>query len=593
MDFQIKEEFYIDGVPTKLISGAVHYFRIMPDKWAHTLYNLKAMGCNTVETYVPWNLHEPKRGLFNFSGLADIEAFIQLAQEMDLYVILRPSPYICAEWEFGGLPAWLLEDSDMRIRSRHQGFMAAVEGYYRELIPRLVRYQFTHGGPVLMVQIENEYGSYSEDKDYLRLIAQLMRDNGVDTPLFTSDGGWRQVLDAGSLVEDGILATANFGSKADENFMALKEHNEKHGVKAPFMCMEFWDGWFNNWEEPIIKRKAQETASEVRAILTWGSINFYMFQGGTNFGFYNGCSDQGHQSVAQITSYDYDAPLTEWGAPTDKFFAIQTVIKEMCPDINIFAPKYPRLGTLEIAKLKNKVSLFSVLEDLAAPIFSDYTLAMEQLNQEFGYVLYRTKLKQKRTIDDLRVVDAGDRLQFFINQEYQATQYLSTVGDSLKVKLTAEENQLDLLVENMGRNNYGPTLVSPKQRKGVRSGVMEDIHYLSNWEHYSLPLDNLEKLDFSKEWQKKTPGFYQFELAIVEPVDTFLDCSKLGKGIVTLNGFNLGKYWENGPAAYLYIPSSLQRVGNNELIVFDTEGREITELCFSNEPIYNYIDSVK
>ncbi|MBM7708211.1 glycoside hydrolase family 35 protein [Enterococcus lemanii] len=591
MDFQIKEDFLIDGQPVKLISGAVHYFRSLPEKWEHILYNLKAMGCNTVETYVPWNLHEPKRGEFNFTGHADIEAFLSLAQEMGLYIILRPSPYICAEWDFGGLPAWLLKDKNMRIRSRQPEFLTAVASYYAELLPRVTKFQYTQGGKLLMVQVENEYGSYSEDTNYLRALAKMIQENGIDVPLFTSDGGWKQVLDAGTLSEDGILATANFGSDADTNFTALKKHNEKFGLKHPYMCMEFWDGWFNNWEEPIIKRDPEETANEVRQVLKWGSINFYMFHGGTNFGFYNGCSDMGQRDVPQITSYDYDAPLNEYGAPTEKFFAIQRAIKESCPEVEIFEPKYPTLTNLGEHSVTEKVSLFATLDKLAQKKVNDYPLNMEALDQSFGYTLYRSTLKEARTIDNLRVIDASDRVQMFINEQLVATQQYETIGQPVAVTLDKTENQLDILVENTARNNYGPKLVAHTQFKGIRRGVMEDIHYISNWEHYCLELESIESVDFSKEWVANTPAFYKFEAVIEQAADTFIDCSGWGKGVVFVNGFNIGRFWENGPAVSLYVPSPLLKAGVNEIVVFETEGRDLQTLSFVDHPVFKQVAS--
>lgn len=586
INFEIKEDFLINEKPVKLISGAVHYFRSMPEKWELILHNLKAMGCNTVETYVPWNLHEPKPGVYNFDGFADIEQFLNLAQEMDLYIILRPSPYICAEWDFGGLPGWLLKDKNMRIRSQQSEFLKRVDSYYKELLLRVNKFQTTQGGNLLMMQIENEYGSYSEDKDYLRAIANIMKKYGVDVPLFTSDGGWKQVLDAGTLGEDGILATANFGSDADTNFTALKEHNKKYGLTHPYMCMEFWDGWFNNWEESIIKRDPEETAEEVREILKWGSINFYMFHGGTNFGFYNGCSDMGERNVPQITSYDYDAPLNEEGAPTEKFFAIQRVIKEECPDVEIFEPRYPELGNLGVAKLKEKVSLFNCIDDVAKRVENDYVLTMEEVDQSFGYILYRSYLEGKRTIEDLRVVDASDRIQIFVNEELKATQQYEEIGGKVKVSLEKDINQLDILVENTARNNYGPKLVAETQSKGIRSGVMEDIHYISHWEHYSVDLEKISKIDFSKEWQKNVPGFYHLELDVSKTKDTYINCQNLGKGVIFVNGFNIGRFWENGPAVSLFVPKSILNEGINSIVVFETEGREITNLEFLDYPIF-------
>lgn len=586
MQFQIKDEFYIDGKKTKLISGSVHYFRITPDHWEDSLYNLKAMGCNAVETYIPWNMHEPQRGKFNFSGMADVEHFIRLAQQMDLYIILRPTPYICAEWEFGGFPAWLLQDRNLRVRSQDPKFMEAVDEYFAELIPRLTPFQFTRGGNVLMMQIENEYGSYSNDKTYLRKLRAMMEKYGVDVPFFTSDGGWEQVLDAGTLTEDGVLATANFGSNAESNFNALAKHFSEHNVKRPFMCMEFWDGWFNNWGKEIIRRSPEETAHEVQEILKRGSINFYMFHGGTNFGFYNGSSDEGKVNNPQITSYDYDAPLTEWGAPTEKFYAVQKAIAETVPEAITFPPRIPKQGAYETCDLTESVSLFNTLDTISTPVENDYTLTMEQVGQELGYILYETSLDRKRTIKNLHVVEADDRLQFFLNEEKFATQFLEEVGEDIEVTLPKDHNKLSVLVENFARNNYGPKLVAYSQYKGIRSGIREDIHYLSGFNHYPLPLDNIEKVDYTRGTQAGNPSFYRGKFQVEELVDTFIDTRNLGKGVMYVNGVNIGRYWEKGPFAYLFAPAYFFKKGENEIVIFETEGTPIEKVHFSKEPIF-------
>ncbi|GAB7305432.1 MULTISPECIES: glycoside hydrolase family 35 protein [Enterococcus] len=586
MKFEIKEEFYLDDQPLKLISGAVHYFRIPPTQWEQTLRNLQAMGCNCVETYVPWNLHEPKKGVFDFEGLADVTTFLDIAEKLGLFTIVRPSPYICGEWDFGGLPAWLLSDSKMRIRSQYSGYLQAITEYYEQLLPKLVPYQFTHGGHLLMVQVENEYGSYGEDKDYLKFLVKELR-KYLTVPLFTSDGGWREVLEAGTLPEEDILATANFGSDANENFAWLKRYQEKNNLIEPLMCMEFWDGWFNSWQKKIIRRDPQETAEEVREVIKRGSINFYMFQGGTNYGFYNGSSDAGVRNEPQITSYDYDAPLTEWGAPTEKYFAIQKVIQEEVPGAQTSEPLYPQLVSLGIFPIQESVGLFSVLDEISSPISNDYTLPMEYLGQNFGYTLYRSQLMEKRRIEKLKVIDGLDRIQFFVNQARVATQYQDTIGEEITFDLTEEQNELSLLVENMGRNNYGPKLVAETQRKGIRSGVMEDIHYISNWEHYCLEFEpeQIARIDFSKAMTPNTPAFYKATIALEQVGNTFLDCSSFGKGVVFVNGQNMGRYWNEGPVKTLYIPDYFWRKGANEVIVFETEGIPIDELRFLQSPI--------
>ena len=587
--FEIGSSFYLDGQEFKILSGAIHYFRIQPEDWYHSLYNLKALGFNTVETYVPWNMHEPKKGQFDFQGILDIEKFLQIAQDLGLYAIVRPSPFICAEWEFGGMPAWLLTE-DMRIRSSDAPYLQAVADYYDELLPRLVPRLLEKGGNILMMQVENEYGSYGEDKDYLRAIRQMMLDRGLDCPLFTSDGPWRATLKAGTLIEEDLFVTGNFGSKADYNFAQMQEFFDEHGKKWPLMCMEFWDGWFNRWKEPIIKRDPEELAQAVHEVLKQGSINLYMFHGGTNFGFMNGCSARGVTDLPQVTSYDYDALLDEQGNPTPKYFAVQKMMETYYPEYPQMKPLTKESFELRDIALSEKVSLFETLADLAQPVESLYPVKMEDLGQSYGYLLYRTEASWDADEEKIRVIDGRDRMQLFVDGKLMATQYQAEIGQDIFVagekKVT---HRIDILMENMGRVNYGHKFLADTQRKGIRTGVCKDLHFLLNWQQYPLSFENTENIDFSKGWQPEQPAFYAFDFEIKALKDTYLDLSGFGKGLAFVNGVNIGRFWNVGPTLSLYIPHSLLKEGHNRIIIFETEGEYEESINLVNQPTFKTI----
>ncbi|WP_430602987.1 beta-galactosidase [Enterococcus sp. DIV0724b] len=587
--FEVKEDFLLDGKPYKIMSGAIHYFRIRPEEWYHSLYNLKALGFNTVETYIPWNLHEQEEGKFDFTEHLDIQKFVYLAQDLGLFVILRPSPYICAEWEFGGLPAWLLNDLDMRIRSSDPLFIEKVANYYEKLFQQISPLQVDQGGPVIMMQLENEYGSYGEDKEYLLAMYNLMRKNQVNVPLFTSDGAWDEAQTSGMFLEKDILSTGNFGSKAKENFTQLRNLHQRHGKKWTLMCMEFWDGWFNRWGEEIIKRDPEELADAVGEVLELGSINLYMFHGGTNFGFMNGCSARGRKDLPQITSYDYDALLDEQGNPTEKFFAVQRKVHALFPDIKQSEPLRKSVLEPAVAQLKEKVSLFSVVELISQHKSSKYPENMEKLNQNYGYVLYRAKISKHSDEEFIRVIDASDRVHVFLNQAKIATQYRDEIGEKIFCHPNEARNQLDILVENMGRVNYGHKLLADTQRKGIRTGVMADLHFICEWDQYNIDFSKLDDIDYKQPWIEGTPAFYRYEFAVENPADTFIDLQKFGKGVVMINGFNLGRFWNVGPTLSLYVPASVLKTGANEIIVFETEGEWASELNFDKQPKYKEI----
>ncbi|WP_161978686.1 glycoside hydrolase family 35 protein [Streptococcus sp. S784/96/1] len=586
LKFEISNDknFFLNQKPFKILSGAIHYFRIHPDDWYHSLYNLKALGFNTVETYVPWNLHQPTKDSFTVAESLDIERFLTIAQKLGLYAIVRPSPYICAEWEWGGLPAWLLTEN-VRVRTSDPKFIHYVDCYYAKLLPILAKHQLSHGGNILMFQIENEYGSYGEEKDYLRAIKSLMEKYGLEGPFFTSDGPWRATLRAGSLIEDDVLVTGNFGSKAASNFKQMQDFFDEHNRTYPLMCMEFWDGWFNRWGEEVVTREPEELAESVMECIELGSINLYMFHGGTNFGFMNGCSARGQKDLPQVTSYDYDAVLDEAGNPTQKFFEIQKRLKTRFPELITAMPLTKKIKTYPSVTLSQKTGLFGNLENVSVLKTNPYPLSMEELGQNTGYVLYQTELERdKDDAERLRVIDARDRIQVYENDYHVATQYQDEIGEDIALEMTQKYTNLKILVENMGRVNYGHKLEAATQRKGLGRGAIVDLHFIGNWKHYSLPLDSVSNLDFSKEWKSGQPSFYHYQLKIDELADTYLDMTGFGKGVVFVNNMNIGRFWEKGPILTLYLPKGYLKKGENSIVVFETEGRYKERITFTDRP---------
>ncbi len=574
---EIKDKFYVNGKPVQIISGAIHYFRIVPAYWRDRLQKLKAMGCNTVETYVPWNLHEPQKGTYCFEGILDIKKFLEIAAELELWVIFRPSPYICAEWEFGGLPAWLLAEDGMRFRSSYSSFLQHTADYYKKLFEITAPLQLPLGGPIILIQIENEYGYYADDTAYLEQMKQLMVDNGACVPFVTSDGPWGDALECGKL--EGVLPTGNFGSKMKEQFGVLKEHTNG----GPLMCMEFWVGWFDHWGNGGHKTSnMEENCKDLDEALQYGNINIYMFIGGTNFGFMNG-SNYYDELTPDVTSYDYDAVLTECGDITPKYEAFKEIIGKYTklPEIE-FTTKIEKKAYGKLS-CKEKVGLFESLEDISAPVTDLFPKSMEKLGQSYGYTLYRSSLVKEKKLDKIRLYNANDRAKIYISQEAVATLYDRELLAEHEISYDFEKGStIDILMENMGRVNFGPYL--DKQRKGIDGSVVINGHQHMNWEHYTLPLDNLHKLDFTKGFKEQKPAFYRFEFLAEEKGDTFVDMEGWGKGCVFINGFNLGRFWEIGPQKRLYLPAPLLQDGINEIIVFETEGKASEELVLCDKP---------
>lgn len=582
MTFQVKDNFYLDGNKFQIISGSIHYFRVVPEYWRDRLEKLKNMGCNTVETYIPWNFQEPEKGKFVWDGMHDICRFIQTAKEVGLYVIIRPSPYICAEYEYGGLPWWLLQDKNMKVRCSYKPYLDAVKSYYSVLLPKLVPYQIDNGGPVILMQIENEYGYYGNDHEYMKFLHDTMREYGITVPFVTSDGPWGHSMESG-MTEDA-LATGNFGSKVKEQFAVM---TDKLGKNIPLMCMEFWVGWFDSWGDIHHHSDLEQNKVDFEELMKSGHVNIYMFEGGTNFGFTSGRNWDAKN--ADVTSYDYDAVLTEDGQITPKYKAFKEIIgrykkiEEVPLSTDIQSKDY---GTLECC---SKVNLFSVLENIAKCVKSPYPLSMEDMNSGNGYIFYRTNLCKNESAEEIQVQDFHDRVQVFSNGKLLFTDTEEHAYEKFAVPEQMREKgaRLDFLVENFGRVNFGFDL--DNQRKGILKGVAVNGHRHFGYEIYSLPLDEsqLAKIDFdsASDFKEGEPAFYKFKFNAEKKADTFIELDGFGKGGVFINGFNIGRFWEIGPQKRLYIPAPLLREGSNEIIVFETEGKAGKNISLKKSPM--------
>ena len=576
MRFEIENgQFMKDGEPIKIISGAVHYFRNFPNTWDDIFEKMVACGFNTVETYCVWNMHEKVKGEFDFSGQYDISLFLEKAQEHGLMAIVRPGPYICAEWEFGGLPWWLQTEKDIEIRCSNATYVHYFERYLGELFLRLRPYLVTNGGNIIMLQVENEYGYYGDDKEYLSNLVHFYRESGIDVPLFTSDGTDKNTLLDGSI--EGCFSTLNFGSHVEEKF---KNHDTLF-PDAPKMCMEMWNGWFDAWgDEKHHTTNAQDYAQVLDDMLKRGSVNVYMFIGGTNFGFTSGANHY-EKFLPDVTSYDYDALLSEGGDVTEKYYAVRKVIQKYIKQELPTIPKnrdkcdYGQVKAIAVA------GLFDNLNAISFPIEINVPKPMEDLGFGYGYVLYRTRLNRDYENVKLSFEDIGDRAHIYLNKVYCGTIYVNE--HPYEIEFSAKTGDvLSILCENMGRTNYGPKMM---KKKGIIGRCLIDgkIHF--GWQAYHLPMDNLDKVSFVEKCEKGNCAgncFYKFIFNVRDiPRDTFLRTDNFKKGFAVLNGFNLGRYWEKGPQKTLYVPASVLKQGLNELIIFESDG-------LNGSPIVNF-----
>ncbi|MEN6559228.1 MAG: beta-galactosidase family protein [Acidobacteriota bacterium] len=556
-----EKDFLLDGKPFRIMAGEMHYQRIPREYWADRLTKLKAAGLNTVGTYVFWNLLEPEPGRWDFAGANDLAAFVRTAQRIGLWVIIRPGPYACAEWDFGGLPAWLLQTPDIKVRCSDPRYLAACESYILRLGEVLGDLQIQRGGPVIMVQVENEYGSYGNDRDYLLALKGFWERAGLEVPLYTADGATPYMLEAGSIPGAAIGLDPGTSEKDFAEAARLER-----GV--PVFCSELYPGWLTHWGEPWARVKTEDFLPELRWLLDHGkSFSLYMFHGGTNFGFTAGANFSDRYQP-DVTSYDYDAPLDEAGRPTPKYFAVRDLLARYLPKGTALPDLPEPLPTIRVPAIAFDESA-SVFDNLPPAVRGAQPGPMESYGQTGGFILYRTRLLGHRG-GNLAVADLHDYATVFVDGRFAGT-IDRTKGETTGLEIPRAEpanETLDILVEAMGRINYGPRLLD---RKGITDRVTLNNMTLMGWDVHPLPLDAeyLERLRFARRPAERPGNFFRgrFELAAVG--DTYLDMSGWKKGVVWVNGHNLGRYWEIGPQKRLFCPASFLTTGTNEIVVFD------------------------
>lgn len=576
-----RDTFLLDGRPFVIRCGEIHHARVPREYWTHRLKTAKAMGLNTVCAYLFWNQHEPREGQFEWSGMADAAEFCQLAQTEGLWVILRPGPYACAEWEMGGLPWWLLKHDDIQLRTSDPRFMEAVRKYFKEVGQQLATLQATRGGPILMVQVENEYGFFGKDAEYMGEVRKALLDAGFDVPLFACNSIWH--LRNG--YRKDLFPVVNFGSDPEGAFKKLREVLPT----GPLMSGEFYPGWFDTWGQPHHKGNTERYLRDLETMLKMGaSFSIYMAHGGTSFGFSPGAD---RPFKPDTSSYDYDAPINEAGWTTPKFFQTRELFSRYLLTGESI-PEPPAPNPLITFPATPSTGFAPLLADLPAPVRAERPLNLEKLDQPYGAVLYRT------------TVPAGPEALFRADAVYDIGQLLL---DGVRVAGFDRRNRaffaslparkrpavLEVLVEAMGRVNFG---VEVHDRKGLRGPVRLGEEELLDWEMFSLPLDDahLEKLDFGPAepapdteapFTRLRPGFHRFEIELDKTGDTFLDMRPFGKGNVWVNGHHLGRFWNIGPQQTMFVPGPWLKTGRNEFIVLDYLGDTKAKLAGLDKPI--------
>ncbi len=576
--------FLLNNKPFVVKAAEVHYPRIPRPYWEHRIKMCKSLGMNTLCLYVFWNIHEQEEGVIDFTGNNDVAEFIKLAQKHGLYVIVRPGPYVCAEWEMGGLPWWLLKKKDIKLREQDPYFMERYSIFAKRLGEEIGHLTIEKGGPIIMVQVENEYGSYGEDKPYVAAIRDIIRQSGFDkVTLFQCD--WSSNFTKNGL--DDLVWTMNFGTGAniDNEFRKLGELRPN----SPKMCSEFWSGWFDKWGGNHETRGSKQMVDGLREMLEKNiSFSLYMTHGGTSWGHWAGANSPGFSP--DVTSYDYDAPINEAGQVTPKYMELREMLAGFSDK------KLP-----SIPKAYNVISIPKVQFTEVAPLFSNLPepkqsfdiKTMEELNQGWGSILYRTTAPEIPSQSIMKISDVHDYAQVFINGKLVGKADRRNHENIVKLPALKKGDQIDILVEAMGRINFGRAI---KDFKGITDKV--EISYamdngslvninLKNWSIYNLSdsYETQKNMKFQPLNGEKVPGTYRATFKLNKVGDTFINMETWGKGQVYINGYAIGRYWFIGPQQTLYMPGCWLKKGVNEIIVQDIVGPTETAIEGLTKPI--------
>jgi beta-galactosidase len=555
-------EFLLDSQPFQIISGEIHPARIPSEYWRHRIQMAKAMGCNTISAYIFWNYYESEEGVYDFAtGNHNLGEFIRIVQEEEMWLILRPGPYVCAEWELGGIPPYLLRIPDIKLRCMDPRYMAAAERYIGRLAEEIKPWLITKGGPLVMIQIENEYGSFGNDRNYMLRLKEVWNATGIDVPTFTGDGPTPYMLEAGSL--PGSAVGLDSGSSLADFALA-----NKMNPGVPVFSSETYPGWLTHWGEKWAKPDSAGLIKEVRFLMdNKKSFNFYVIHGGTNFGFTAGANSGRKGYEPDLTSYDYDAPVNEQGQATPKYMALRKLIGSYLPKGKKLPSIPDQIPAIEIQAIP--MQLFtSVWDNLPAPVTSVQPKTFESFGQDYGFILYKTELIGHKK-GKLTVTDVHDYATVFLNGTYIGKLDRREGINTIDIPETnVAVPVLEIFVEAMGRINFAQYLID---RKGITDRVTLNGMTLMNWKVYNLPMD--KKFIYDLRSSGKTinkPGiFFKGNFSLIKTGDTFFDISNFNKGIVWVNGHNLGRFWDIGPQKRLYCPASWIKQGLNEIIIFD------------------------